>query len=58
MFVLPKPELRRLAADADGTALTLLVGRYNYGHQLPYDNERQAGPELTMWPIQPVTSFI
>lgn len=37
--------------------LTLLVGRYNYGHYLPYNENGAAGPELTMWPTQPNTAF-
>lgn len=61
-FILPWSSLQKLdptlAPDADLTGkLTMLVGRYNFGHHLPYQANGQAGPELTMWPPQPKTAF-
>ncbi|MEM8738055.1 MAG: hypothetical protein AAGG38_06200 [Planctomycetota bacterium] len=62
LFTLPWTTLQRLdpglAADQDLTGkLTLLVGRYNYGHHLPYRPDGAGRPELTMWPTQPKTAF-
>lgn len=38
-------------------SLTMMVGRYNYGHHLPYPADGNGAPELTMWPAQPWTRF-
>ena len=57
LLVLPRAELARLTGHVEGGGLTLLVGRYNYGRHLPFDEQAAGGPELTMWPTQPRTAF-
>ena len=45
-------------AEAPGdTPLSVLVARYNYGRFFPYRADGSSGPELSMWPAQPVTYF-
>jgi hypothetical protein len=65
-FTLPWDTLRQLApgvqtklqpGPASDGRLSILVARYNYSHQLPYRDNGNAGPELTMWPPQPRTAF-
>lgn len=44
-------------AELIDRSLTMMVGRYNYGHYLPYPEDGNGQPELTMWPAQPWTRF-
>ena len=63
LFVLPWSALAESTA-AGGSAgdirqlpLSLLLGRYNFGHHLPYSASGFGGPELSTWPMQPQTAF-
>ncbi len=64
IMTLPWQALRLLQPERDGQPITLanvppltmLVARYNYGRHLPW-HEGIGGPELTMWPAQPHTSY-
>ena len=57
LFILPRDAITQLTDTPDTAPLTMLVGRYNYGHHLPYNDQGSAGPELSMWPTQPKTAY-
>lgn len=62
LYALSRDSLAKLLSIDDdpllmNTALTILVGRYNYDRHLAYKRGADAQPELTMWPAQPRTRF-